>query len=148
MGDGRQMDEVRELLELTASIAADYLESLDDRRVFPDVTPEQLRAMLGGPLPEQPMDATQVVTELAESAGQGVVAMGSGRYFGFVIGGALPAALAADWLTSAWDQNAGLYVAGPSASIVEQITRDWISSCSACPRESSIGFVTGTRWRT
>ena len=145
MGDGRQMDQVRELLELTASIAADYLESLDDRRVFPDVTPEQLRAMLGGPLPEQPMDATQVVTELAESAGQGVVAMGSGRYFGFVIGGALPAALAADWLTTAWDQNAGLYVAGPSASIVEQITRDWILELLGLPGESSIGFVTGTQ---
>jgi glutamate/tyrosine decarboxylase-like PLP-dependent enzyme len=143
MSEGLQ--DVRELLELTASIAADYLESLGERRVFPDVTPEQLRAALGGPLPEQPLEARQVVTDLAEAADPGVVAMGSGRYFGFVIGGALPAALAADWLTTAWDQNAGLYVAGPSASIVEQVTRDWILELLGLPGESSIGFVTGTQ---
>jgi glutamate/tyrosine decarboxylase-like PLP-dependent enzyme len=145
MSASRQLDDVRKLLELTASIAADYLESLGERRVFPDVTPEQLRAALGGPLPEQPIDATQVVTELVNAAEPGVVAMGSGRYFGFVIGGALPAALAADWLTTAWDQNAGLYVAGPSASIVEQVTRDWILDLLGLPGEGSIGFVTGTQ---
>jgi glutamate/tyrosine decarboxylase-like PLP-dependent enzyme len=139
------MDDVRKLLELTAAIAADYVESLDDRPVFPDVTPEQLRAALGGPLPEQPVDARQVVSELAGAAGPGVVAMGSGRYFGFVIGGALPAALAADWLTSTWDQNAGLFVAGPSASIVEQVTREWIVELLGLPADASIGFVTGTQ---
>ena len=139
------MEDVRRLLEQTASIAADYVESLDDRRVFPDVTPEELRVALGGPLPEQPVDAGQVVTELAAAAEPGLVAMGSGRYFGFVIGGALPAALAADWLTSAWDQNAGLYVAGPSASIVEQVTREWIVDLLGLPEDASIGFVTGTQ---
>jgi glutamate/tyrosine decarboxylase-like PLP-dependent enzyme len=139
------VDDVRRLLELTASIAADYVESLGDRRVFPDVTPEQLRAGLGGPLPEQPVDAHQVVTELAAAAETGVVGMGSGRYFGFVIGGALPAALAADWLTSTWDQNAGLYVAGPSASVVEQVAREWIVDLLGLPADASIGFVTGTQ---
>jgi glutamate/tyrosine decarboxylase-like PLP-dependent enzyme len=139
------VDDARRLLELTASIAADYVESLGDRRVFPDVTPEELRGALGGPLPEQPLDAEQVVTELAAAAERGVVAMGSGRYFGFVIGGALPAALAADWLTSAWDQNAGLYVAGPSASVVEQVTREWIVDLLGLPDDASIGFVTGTQ---
>jgi glutamate/tyrosine decarboxylase-like PLP-dependent enzyme len=139
------MEDVRRLLEQTASIAADYVESLGDRRVFPDVTPEELRVALGGPLPEQPVDAVQVVTELAAAAEPGLVAMGSGRYFGFVIGGALPAALAADWLTSAWDQNAGLYVAGPSASIVEQVTREWIVDLLGLPEDASIGFVTGTQ---
>jgi glutamate/tyrosine decarboxylase-like PLP-dependent enzyme len=139
------VDDARRLLELTASIAADYVESLGDRRVFPDVTPEELRGALGGPLPEQPLDAEQVVTELAAAAERGVVAMGSGRYFGFVIGGALPAALAADWLTSAWDQNAGLYVAGPSASVVEQVTREWIVDLLGLPDAASIGFVTGTQ---
>ena len=139
------MDDARRLLELTASIAADYVESLGDRRVFPDVTPEELRAALGGPLPEEPLDAREVVTELAAAAEPGVVAMGSGRYFGFVIGGALPAALAADWLTSAWDQNAGLYVAGPSASIVEQVTREWLVELLGLPEHASIGFVTGTQ---
>jgi glutamate/tyrosine decarboxylase-like PLP-dependent enzyme len=139
------MDDVRSLLDLTARIAADYVESLDDRPVFPDVTPQQLREALGGPLPEQPLDAGQVVAELAAAAEPGVVALGSGRYFGFVIGGALPAALAADWLTSTWDQNAGLYIAGPSASVVEQVTRDWIVELLGLPAGASIGFVTGTQ---
>jgi glutamate/tyrosine decarboxylase-like PLP-dependent enzyme len=139
------MSDVRELLRRTAEIAADYVESLDQRPVFPDVTPEQLREVLGGPLPEEPLDPAQVVVELAEHAEPGVVGTGSGRYFGFVIGGGLPAALAADWLTSAWDQNAGLYAAGPSASIVEQVTRDWLLELLGLPGEASIGFVTGTQ---
>jgi glutamate/tyrosine decarboxylase-like PLP-dependent enzyme len=139
------MSDVRELLRRTAEIAADYVESLDERPVFPDATPEQLREALGGPLPEEPLDPAQVVVELAEHAEPGVVATGSGRYFGFVIGGGLPAALAADWLTSAWDQNAGLYAAGPSASIVEQVTRDWLLELLGLPGEASIGFVTGTQ---
>ena len=139
------MSDVRELLRRTAEIAADYVESLDERPVFPDVTPEQLREVLGGPLPEEPLDPAQVVVELTEHAEPGVVATGSGRYFGFVIGGGLPAALAADWLTSAWDQNAGLYAGGPSASIVEQVTRDWLLELLGLPGEASIGFVTGTQ---
>ena len=139
------MSDVRDLLRRTAEIAADYVESLDERPVFPDVTPEQLREVLGGPLPEEPLDPAQVVVELAEHAETGVVATGSGRYFGFVIGGGLPAALAADWLTSAWDQNAGLYAGGPSASIVEQVTRDWLLELLGLPGEASIGFVTGTQ---
>src|SRR5215211_6777399 len=71
--------------------------------------------------------------------------MPSGRYFGFVIGGGLPAALAADWLTSTWDQNAGLYVGGPSASIFEQVVREWMCELLGLPAHSSIGFVTGTQ---
>jgi len=113
------MSDTRDLLRRTAEIAADYLESLGERPVFPRVTPEQLREALGGPLPEEPLDPERVLNDLAAGAEPGVVAMGSGRYFGFVIGGALPAALAADWLTSAWDQNAGLYVGGPAASVVD-----------------------------
>jgi glutamate/tyrosine decarboxylase-like PLP-dependent enzyme len=138
-------EDVRDLLRQTAEIAADYVESLGDRPVFPDVTPDELREALGGPLPDEPLDPARVVDELAKSAEPGVVAIGSGRYFGFVIGGGLPAALAADWLTSAWDQNAGLYVAGPSASVVEQVTRDWLLELLGLPGEASIGFVTGTQ---
>jgi glutamate/tyrosine decarboxylase-like PLP-dependent enzyme len=139
------VDDARALLELTAGIAADYLDTLEDRPVFPDVTPEQLREALGGPLPEEPLEARQVVTELAAAVEPGLIALGSGRYFGFVIGGALPAALAADWLTSTWDQNAGLYVCGPSASVVEQVTREWLLELLGLPRHASIGFVTGTQ---
>ena len=139
------MSEPGDLLRRTAELAAGYVESLGERPVFPRVDPDELRAALGGPLPEEPVAADEVVEELAAAAEPGLVAMGSGRYFGFVIGGALPAALAADWLTTAWDQNAGLYVGGPSASVVEQVTREWIVELLGLPAESSIGFVTGTQ---
>ena len=139
------MSDARDLLRRTAELASDYVESLGERAVFPHATPEQLRAALGGPLPEKPVDPEQVLEDLAAGAEPGVVAIGSGRYFGFVIGGALPAALAADWLTSAWDQNAGLYAGGPAASVVEQITREWLVELLGLPSDASIGFVTGTQ---
>ncbi len=107
------MTDVRALLQRTADLAADFLDSLEERPVFPHVSVEELRAALHVPLSDEPMDPKQVVEELAAAAEPGLVAMPSGRYFGFVIGGGLPAALAADWLTSTWDQNAGLYVGGP-----------------------------------
>ncbi|HXE92929.1 MAG TPA: hypothetical protein VN544_03840, partial [Gaiellaceae bacterium] len=110
------MSDIRALLRRTAELASDFLESLDDRPVFPRTSVDELRHALGGPLPEEPTAPEEVVESLVAAADQGIVAMPSGRYFGFVIGGGLPAALAADWLTSAWDQNAGLYVGGPSAS--------------------------------
>ena len=139
------MSETYDLLARTARLAADYVESLGERPVFPDVTPEQLCDALGGRLPDDPVEPQRVIDELVAAAEPGVVALGSGRYFGFVIGGALPAALAADWLTSTWDQNAGLYVGGPSASVVEQVTRGWLVDLLGLPPESSVGFVTGTQ---
>jgi len=86
-----------------------------------------------------------VVEELAAAAAPGLVAMPSGRYFGFVIGGAVPAALAADWLTSAWDQNAGLYVGGPAASVIEEVADGWLRDLLGLPADVSVGFVTGTQ---
>ncbi len=139
------MSDARDLLRRTAEIAADYVESLGERPVFPRITPEQLREELGGPLPDEPLDPERVIEELAAAAEPGVVALGSGRYFGFVIGGAVPAALAADWLTSTWDQNAGIYPIGPSASVVEQVPRDWLVELLGLPGEASVGFVTGTQ---
>ena len=139
------MTDVRALLQRTADLAADFLDSLDERPVFPQVSVDELRSMLRVPLPDEPMDPRQVVEELAAAAEPGLVAMPSGRYFGFVIGGALPAALAADWLASAWDQNAGLYVGGPSASVVEQVVREWVCDLLGLPPDASIGFVTGSQ---
>jgi glutamate/tyrosine decarboxylase-like PLP-dependent enzyme len=137
--------DVRALLERTAELAADFLESLDERPIFPRASVDELRAALGVPLPDGPSDPARVIEALAAAADPGLVAIPSGRYFGFVIGGGLPAALAADWLTSTWDQNAGLYVGGPSASVVEQVVREWVCELLGLPPETSIGFVTGTQ---
>jgi glutamate/tyrosine decarboxylase-like PLP-dependent enzyme len=139
------MSDVRNLLQRTADLAADFLDSLDDRPVFPQVSVDDLRESLDVPLQEEPLEPERVVEELAAAAAPGLVAMPSGRYFGFVIGGALPAALAADWLASAWDQNAGLYVGGPSASVVEEVVRTWVCDLLGLPEDASIGFVTGTQ---
>jgi glutamate/tyrosine decarboxylase-like PLP-dependent enzyme len=137
------VDEMRGLLRHTADHAADFLDTLEERPVFPSATVEQLRSRLGGPLPVDPADPGLVIDELVAGAGPGVVAIPSGRYFGFVIGGAVPAALAADWLTSAWDQNAGLYVGGPSAAVVEEVAGGWLKELLGIPRDASFAFVTG-----
>jgi glutamate/tyrosine decarboxylase-like PLP-dependent enzyme len=139
------MTDTRALLQRTAELAADFLDSLEDRPVFPQISAAELRESLGVPLQDEPLAPEQVVEELAAAADPGLVAIPSGRYFGFVIGGSLPAALASDWLATAWDQNAGLYVGGPSASVVEQVVREWVCDLLGLPSEASIGFVTGTQ---
>ena len=98
---------------------------------------------LGEPLPDTPLDPLAVIEHLAETAGEGVVAIPGGRYFGFVIGGAVPAALAADWLTSVWDQNAGLVVGGPAAAVVEEVAGTWLKDLLGVPATASFAFVTG-----
>jgi glutamate/tyrosine decarboxylase-like PLP-dependent enzyme len=133
----------RDLLGTTADLAAGFLDSLEERPIFPRTTPEELRATLGGPLPDGPTDPETVVQELAAAADPGTVAIPSGRYFGFVIGGSVPAALAADWLTSTWDQNAGLYAGGPAAAVVEEICLEWLRELLGLPDLVSAGFVTG-----
>ena len=139
------MTDMRALLQRTAELASDFLESIDDRPIFPTASAAELREALGGPLRDEPTDPGDVLERLAAAADRGIVAIPSGRYFGFVIGGGLPAALAADWLTSAWDQNAGLYVGGPSASVVEQVVREWVTDLLGLPDDASIGLVTGTQ---
>ena len=133
----------RELLRRTAEIAAGFVETLDERPVWPPASVEELRETLGGELPQEPTDPIQVVERLAQDVERGVVGIPSGRYFGFVIGGALPAALAADWLTSTWDQNAGLVVAGPAAAVTEEIAGQWIKELLGIPADASFAFVTG-----
>jgi glutamate/tyrosine decarboxylase-like PLP-dependent enzyme len=133
----------RELLLRTAGRAADFLETLGERPIREDATVEELREALGGPLPDGPSDARDVVEALADAAEPGVVGIPSGRFFGFVIGGALPASIAADWLTTAWDQNAGLYVAGPSAAVVEEVAADWLADLLGLPDGVAVAYVTG-----
>ena len=89
-----------------------------------------------------------MIDELAAAAEPGLVAEPGGRYFGFVIGGSVPGALAADWLATAWDQNAGLYVGGPSASVVEEVAGAWLIELLGLPAHASFGFVTGGQMAT
>jgi len=133
----------RDLLQRTADIAADYLDSLDERPVRPEATVAELRAALGGPLPEEPSDALEVVEQLARDADPGLMASQSGRFFGFVMGGSVPAAIAADWLASAWDQNAGLTLPSPAAGVVEEVAGAWLKELLGVPERASFGLVTG-----
>jgi glutamate/tyrosine decarboxylase-like PLP-dependent enzyme len=137
------VDSVKDLLGLTAEYASQFVDGLDERRVRPQASIDELRAALGGPLPERGTESTQVIAELIEAAEPGIMAMPSGRFFGFVIGGALPAALAADWLTSAWDQNAGLIGPAPSAGVVEEVVTEWLRELLALPKDVSAAYVTG-----
>jgi glutamate/tyrosine decarboxylase-like PLP-dependent enzyme len=133
----------RELFHETADYAADFVESLGRRPMRAEMDADQLLSTLGGPLPEHGLDARAVVASLVEAAEPGVVGIPAGRYFGFVIGGGVPAALAADWLTSTWDQNAGLYACGPSAAVVEEVARSWLVELLGLPPHVSIAYVTG-----
>ena len=133
----------RELLQRTAEIASSFLDSLDERPVRPGATVDELRAALGGPLPEQPSGALEVIEDLARDVEPGLMASQSGRFYGFVIGGAMPAAIAADWLTSAWDQNAGLTLPMPAAGVVEEVGGAWLKELLGLPESASFGFVTG-----
>src|SRR2546426_11293888 len=94
-------------------------------------------------MPEEPSDPGTVIEQLVAGVDPGVVAMPSGRYFGFVIGGSVPAALAADWLTRAWDQNAGLFVLSPAAAVVEETVLGWLCELFNLPEGTGMGFVTG-----
>ena len=106
-------------------------------------TPTRWWRALGGPLPDGPTDPARVVDLLAEAAEPGLMAMGSGRFYGWVIGGTLPAALAADWLVSAWDQNTGLRFATPATVAVEEVAAAWLLDLLGLPATADVGFVTG-----
>jgi glutamate/tyrosine decarboxylase-like PLP-dependent enzyme len=134
----------RDLLTAAAGHAADFLETLPERRVGPAETdPAALRAALGGPLPDGPQDPVAVLDALVAGADAGLMASQSSRFFGFVFGGSLPAALAADWIASAWDQNAGLYVAAPAAAVAEEVVGGWLAELLGLPGDASFAITTG-----
>ncbi len=131
------------VLAQAADAAQAFLTSLPGRPVGARATLAELRAALGGPLPEAGVAPTQVITDLVRHVDAGLIAMPGPRYFGFVIGGSYPVAVAADWLTSAWDQNAGLYAVSPAAAVVEDVAAGWLRGLLALPATASVGFVTG-----
>src|SRR5919108_924637 len=131
------------LLDRTVAIAREYLDQLDGRHVGARAGIEELRSSLDLPLPDEGIAAEQVIEDLARAVGPGLVASAGPRYFGFVIGGAMPASLAADWLTSVWDQNAAIYAATPAASVAEAVCARWVVELFGLPATSSVGFVTG-----
>jgi glutamate/tyrosine decarboxylase-like PLP-dependent enzyme len=130
---------------LTAAMEAAraFLRERSSRPVFPDTTIDALRTALGGPLPIDPISPACVVSDLIRAADPGIVATTGPRYFGFVTGGALPATLAAEWMTTIWDQPASLYVLSPAASVVEEVTAAWLLELLGLPPTASVGFVTG-----
>jgi glutamate/tyrosine decarboxylase-like PLP-dependent enzyme len=130
-------------LEAAAAHAAQFLRGLGERPVAAHAGADELRARLGGPLPDGPSDPAEVVAQLAKLADDGLVASAGSRFFGFVVGGSLPAALAADWLAAAWDQNAGLFVLGPAAATVEDVAAGWLLDLFGLPPAATTGFVTG-----
>ncbi|MGI8646527.1 MAG: pyridoxal phosphate-dependent decarboxylase family protein [Nocardioides sp.] len=123
--------------------AVSWLASLDTRLVPPQATVEQVVERLGAVLPEDPTDPADVIDLLVAASEDGLTATSSGRFFGMVIGGTHPAALAADWLVSAWDQNAGLRQLTPAHSAVEDVTTGWLLDLLGLPATAAVGYVTG-----
>ena len=135
--------DMKELLTDAAVRAAQYLEAIGSRRVAPTAEDVARLEALGGPLPPHPTDPAQVIALLDEAGSRATVASAGGRYFGFVTGGSLPAALAANWLAGAWDQNAALRVMSPAGAATEEIALEWIQDLLGLPEGCGGGFVTG-----
>ena len=136
-------DDYDAALDRAAQHAKQWLASIPDRQVGPLQSADEILMRLGGPLPETGQNAVAVVDELANGAEPGLMASQSGRFFGWVMGGTLPAALASDWLVSAWDQNAGLRFATPSVVAVEEAAGRWVLELLGLPLTADVGFVTG-----
>lgn len=139
------MDERERALAAAHRAAVDFLGSVEDRPVWPRATLEDMLGVFDGPLPDAGADAEAVVAELAAGADPGLVAIPGGRFFGFVIGGTLPAALAADWLVSAWDQNSGSSTMTTATVALERVAGRWICELLGLPAQASVGFVTGAQ---
>jgi glutamate/tyrosine decarboxylase-like PLP-dependent enzyme len=130
-------------LDAAHAAAVRFLDGLSHRKVGAAADAAAMRAALGGPLPEAGEAPARVLEELAREADPGLVATAGPRFFGFVIGGSLPAAVGADWLTSAWDQNAGLFVLSPAAAVAEETVAGWLKGLFGLPAGASMGMVTG-----
>ena len=131
------------LLDRTRRHAVDFLDGLDQRPVRPTATLEDLRRRLGDPLGDRGIDPTQVIDDLVAATSGGHLGSASGRSFAWVMGGALPSALAADWLVSTWDNNAALYLSAPASAVVEEVAGRWVKDILGLPADASFAFTTG-----
>ena len=133
----------RKTLEAALGHALSHLDHLDSLPVGATASLDTLRRRLGKPLADDGVPPEQVIAELVRDVEGGIIGSAGGRFYAWVVGGALPAALAADWLTAAWDQNAGLYAAGPAAAVVEEVAGAWIKDMLGLPVRASFALVTG-----
>ena len=134
---------MRDLLESTAQRAIAYLEGLDTRSVAPSAEAVRNLAVLDEPLPRQPTPDAEVLRQLDEICSPATMGMAGPRFFGFVIGGALPVTLAANWLAGAWDQNSALYNVTPGTAHLEKVALGWLLELFGLPPGCGGGFVTG-----
>ncbi len=132
-----------DVLQRAAAHAAHYLDSLSSRPVAATTPIAELQRRLARPLPERGMADEAVIDELVQDCEGGLMGSAGGRFFGWVVGGTLPAALAADWLTSAWDQNAASNLTAPAEAVIEQVCGDWTKELLGLPKFASFGLVTG-----
>jgi glutamate/tyrosine decarboxylase-like PLP-dependent enzyme len=139
------MTELGDLLHAAAFEAAAYRATLADRPVSPSVGPEELRQALGGPLPDGGTPPVEVLRQLIDGAGPGLMASAGPRFFGFVTGGALPAATAAEVVAAGWEQVAFNMVLSPAALVTEEVAGGWVKELLGIPAHASVGFVTGAQ---
>lgn len=130
-------------LECAHAHVDDWLEGLDTEPVNASASKDDLRATFGAHIPETGSDASDVVDFIAKNARPGLLGSPSGRFFAWVIGGGLPSALAADWMVSAWDQNAALYGCSPASAVIEEVAGEWIKDLLDLPGHASFAFTTG-----
>jgi glutamate/tyrosine decarboxylase-like PLP-dependent enzyme len=139
------VSDLQSLLERVLALVAEQRARYDTGTVAADANLGELRDAFRAPLPEHGTAAETVIDELAATAAPGLIASPSARYFGFVIGGSLPPALAADWLVSGWDNNSGLYACAPSPTVIEEAAGRWLVELFGFPEGTGVGFTTGTQ---
>jgi len=139
------MTDLRALLARTADHVAAYREAASEAAVFPEIDPDAVRVAIGGRLPDGPTPAGEVVDQLVAAVEPAMVATTGPRYFGFVIGGALDAATAADLLAVGWDQSAYNHLSSPASALVEEVAGAWLVDILGLPGDVSFGFVTGAQ---
>ncbi|WP_137862029.1 MULTISPECIES: pyridoxal-dependent decarboxylase [unclassified Sphingomonas] len=130
-------------LEHAAAHAIAYRRGVATAEITPAADYATMLEAFAAPLPEEGDDPVSVIEHLVEAATPGIRAATGPRFFGWVIGNSHPTGVAADWLASAWGQNAGNLIAAPAASAVEKVAADWLLELLDLPRQASIGFVTG-----